>query len=207
MTSLAAHSSLLLQALMTTLLESRPVPHPRHQALLDAHERHLEVEAELSAWAGRRPTTPGAQDRELDDLSKLLVEHAKVGRQVAQLLSAENCCPPRADPEQPPRPTGNPAAASTAPCILAACLHAFARHGSPDAVCSADLVAELRTLPGIAEGRWPYAELTQTRLATLLRPFEVASRDITHSDGRRRKSYRRSALLAAIPADCDCRQS
>lgn len=94
-----------------------------------------------------------------------------------------------------------------APCILAACLDVFAFHGSPDAVSSADLVAELRTLPGIAEGRWPYAELTQTRLATLLRPYEVASRDITHGDGQRRKSYRRSALLAAIPADCDCRPS
>ncbi|MEU3777186.1 DUF3631 domain-containing protein [Streptomyces sp. NPDC032472] len=84
---------------------------------------------------------------------------------------------------------------------------AFARYGSPDALSSADLVAELRTLPGIAEGCWTYADLTQTRLAALLRRYEVASRDISHGDGRRRKSYRRSALLAAIPADCDCRAS
>ncbi|MFD7782013.1 DUF3631 domain-containing protein [Streptomyces nojiriensis] len=73
-------------------------------------------------------------------------------------------------------------------------MDALAFHGSPDALSFADLVAELRTLPGIAEGRWPYAELTQTRLATLLRPYEAASRDITHDDGRRRKSYHRNAL-------------
>lgn len=208
MTNLAAHSSPLLQALMTTLLEPRPAPHPRHQALLDAYERQLEVEAELSAWASRpQPTTAAAQDQELDDLSNLLVEHAKAGRQVSHLLSADSCCPPCTDSEQPPRSAGNPVSASAAPCILAACLDAFAFHGSPDALSSADLVAKLRTLPGIAEGRWPYAELTQTRLAALLRPYEVASRDITHGDGQRRKSYRRSALLAAIPADCDCRPS
>ncbi|MGE7384217.1 DUF3631 domain-containing protein [Streptomyces sp. NPDC004126] len=212
MTNLTAQSTSLIQALMATLLEPRPAPHPRHQALLDAYERQLELEAELSDWAGRpQPTTDAAQDKELDGLSNLLVEHAKAGRQVSHLLSADSCCPPCLDFEQPPtvpgRPADNADSAFAAPCILAACLDAFAFHGSPDALPSADLVAELRTLPGIAEGRWPYAELTQTRLATLLRPYEVASRDITHGDGRRRKSYRRSALLAAIPADCDCRPS
>ncbi|MFF1782051.1 DUF3631 domain-containing protein [Streptomyces virginiae] len=208
MTNLAAHSSSLLQALMTTLLEPRPAPHPRHQALLDAHERQLEVEAELSAWASRPQPTATAQDQELDDLSNLLVEHAKAGQQVSHLLSADRCCPPCTDSKQQPtalgRPAENAVSAFSAPCILAACLDAFARYGSPDALSSADLVAELRTLPGIAEGRWTYADLTQTRLAALLRPYEVASRDITHGDGRRRKSYRRSALVAAIPADCDC---
>ncbi|MCX5193209.1 DUF3631 domain-containing protein [Streptomyces sp. NBC_00249] len=212
MTNLTAQSSSLLQALITALLEPRPAPHPRHQALLDARERQLEVEAELSAWSSRpQPTTEAAQDKELDDLNNLLVEHAKAGRQVSHLLGADTCCPPWADSEQPPtvlsRPAENAVSAFVAPCILAACLDAFAFRGSSDALSSADLVAELRTLPGIAEGRWPYAELTQTRLATLLRPYEVASRDITHGDGRRRKSYRRSALLAAIPADCDCRPS
>ncbi|MFG2335472.1 DUF3631 domain-containing protein [Streptomyces yangpuensis] len=212
MTNLTVHSSSVLQALMTALLEPRPAPHPRHQALLDAHERQLEVEAELSAWSSRpQPTTAAAQDKELDDLSNLLVEHAKAGRQVSQLLGTGDCCPPCTVSAQPPtvlsRPTENAVPAFRAPCILAACLDVFAFHGSPDVVSSADLVAELRTLPGIAEGRWPYADLTQTRLAALLRPYEVASRDITHGDGRRRKSYRRSALLAAIPADCDCRPS
>ncbi|MCX4717248.1 DUF3631 domain-containing protein [Streptomyces virginiae] len=212
MTNLTGQSSSLLQALMTALLEPRPAPHPRHQALLDARERQLEVEAELSAWASRpQPTIEAAQDKELDDLSNLLVEHAQAGRQVSYLLGADTCCSPCSDSEQPPtvssRPAENAVSAFAAPCILAACLDVFAFHGSPDALSSADLVAELRTLPGIAEGRWPYAELTQTRLATLLRPYEVASRDITHGDGRRRKSYRRSAFLAAIPADCDCRPS
>jgi hypothetical protein len=68
---------------------------------------------------------------------------------------------------------------------------------------SADLVNCLRDLPGQAEGRWRYADLTQTRLAQLLAPYEVSTRDITLANGRRCKSYRRSALLAALPG-CSC---
>lgn len=218
MTNHTAQSVSLLQALMATTLEPRPAPHPRHQALLDAHAHRLELDAELNGWASRPlPITAADSDKELDDLATLLVECGRADKQIALLLGADACCPPcDAEPLQPPavRPhpaeDAHPAPAATqqaAPCILAACLDIFAFHGSPDALSSADLVAGLHTLPGIAEGRWPYAELTQTRLATLLRPYEVASRDITHGDGRRRKSYRRSTLLAAIPADCDCRPS
>ena len=212
MTNHTAQSVSLLQALVATVLEPRPAPHPRHQALLDAHARRLELDAELHGWAGRPlPVTAAESDKELDDLASLLAECGRADKQIALLLGADTCCAPCGGSDQPPtalsRPAENAVSAFAAPCILAACLDAFARYGSPDALPSADLVAELRTLPGIAEGRWPYAELTQTRLATLLRPYEVASRDITHDDGRRRKSYRRSALLAAIPADCDCRPS
>ncbi len=81
-----------------------------------------------------------------------------------------------------------------------AALSAFGTLGDPEAVASCDLVAALRTVPGVAEGRWRYADLTQSRLAQLLAPYEVSTRDITLPDGRRRKSYRRSALLAALPA-------
>ncbi|MFE6457756.1 DUF3631 domain-containing protein [Streptomyces cinereoruber] len=89
-------------------------------------------------------------------------------------------------------------------CILSACLFVFDICGSPDVMSSAALVAGLRQLPGTAEGRWAYKDLTQARLAALLRPYEVASRDVTLPGGRRRKSYRRGALLAAVPDDCTC---
>jgi hypothetical protein len=81
--------------------------------------------------------------------------------------------------------------------IVEACLVAFEELGDPEAVASEDLVAMLRHAPGFAVGRWRFADLTQARLAHLLAPHEVTTRDATLPDGRRRKSYRRSALLAA----------
>ncbi|MEE4544000.1 hypothetical protein V2S66_18740 [Streptomyces sp. V4-01] len=74
---------------------------------------------------------------------------------------------------------------------------AFEELGDPEAVASGDLVALLRHAPGFAVGRWRFADLTQARLAHLLAPYEVTTRDATLPDGRRRKSYRLSALLAA----------
>lgn len=81
--------------------------------------------------------------------------------------------------------------------IVEASLAAFAELGDPEAVASEDLVALLRHAPGFAVGRWRFADLTQARLAHLLAPYEVTTRDATLPDGRRRKSYRLSALLAA----------
>lgn len=81
--------------------------------------------------------------------------------------------------------------------IVEACLAAFAELGDPEAMASQDLVALLRQAPGLAVGRWRFADLTQARLAHLLAPYEVTTRDATLPDGRRRKSYRLSALLAA----------
>jgi hypothetical protein len=88
--------------------------------------------------------------------------------------------------------------ASEAPVgIVEACLTAFEELGDPEAMASEDLVALLRQVPGVAVGRWRFADLSQARLAHLLAPYEVTTRDATLPDGRRRKSYRRSALLAA----------
>ncbi|MEU9939069.1 DUF3631 domain-containing protein [Streptomyces lavendulae] len=215
MTTRTAQSAAVLQALLTAIREPRPAPHPHHQALLDAHAHQLELDAAVDAWGALPlPETDAESGERLDELSTLLVERAYVGREVARRLGSDACCPPCTDDPGMP-PTAGPHAAESAaptaavtqeasPCILAACLDVFACHGSPDAMSSAELVAGLRTVPGTAEGRWPYAHLTQPRLAALLRPYEVASRNITHADGRRRKSYRRSALLNAVPFDCDC---
>jgi hypothetical protein len=81
--------------------------------------------------------------------------------------------------------------------IVEACRAAFAELGDPEAMASEDLVHLLRQAPGYVAGRWRFANLTQARLAHLLAPYEVATRDVTLPDGRRRKSYRLSALIAA----------
>jgi hypothetical protein len=64
-------------------------------------------------------------------------------------------------------------------------------------MASADLLALLHRMPGFAVGRWRFTDLTQTRLAQVLAPYGVETRDATLPDGRRRKSYRLRALLAA----------
>jgi hypothetical protein len=81
--------------------------------------------------------------------------------------------------------------------IVEACRAAFAELGDPEAMASEDLVHLLRQAPGYAAGRWRFADLTQARLAHLLAPYEVTTRDVTLPDGRRRKSYRLSTLIAA----------
>jgi len=95
-------------------------------------------------------------------------------------------------PDVPHQPAG-----SAPEGIVEACLVAFEELGDPEAVASGDMVALLRHAPGSAVGRWRFADLTQARLAHLLAPYGVTTRDATLPDGRRRKSYRLSALLEA----------
>nr|WP_165983964.1 DUF3631 domain-containing protein [Streptomyces sp. YIM 98790] len=83
--------------------------------------------------------------------------------------------------------------------IVMDCYEVFDRLGHPDAISSQDLVRELRQMPGPRWApHWPRTALTQRRLAELLAPYEVFSRDVTLPDGRRRKSYRRSAIVGAL---------
>lgn len=182
-----------------------PEPHPFHEALLQTHTRLRALDVDLARRVnGPQPVRGRDAAREAEELVELFIDLLSTRRKLNYLLAADGCLPPRvlhdqdADQDQPAPDAGPPA-----PCIVAACLRVFDAYGTPDALCSADLVDGLRHVPGIAEGRWAYQDLTAARLATLLRPYEVASRDITLG-GRRRKSYRRSALLNAIPADCAC---
>jgi hypothetical protein len=68
---------------------------------------------------------------------------------------------------------------------------------------SADLTDRLRQLPGMAEGRWSYAELTPHRLGRLLAPYGARSRNIRVGPSYQLKGYLRSSLQAALP-DCSC---
>ncbi|MCX5238904.1 DUF3631 domain-containing protein [Streptomyces prunicolor] len=87
--------------------------------------------------------------------------------------------------------------------IVHACLDIFDALGAARYVSTAELVARLRELPGEAEGRWRYADLTPVRLALLLRPYGVQSRKPRSADGSRYRAYRRDDLHAARP-DCSC---
>ncbi|MFI2204644.1 DUF3631 domain-containing protein [Streptomyces sp. NPDC020192] len=87
--------------------------------------------------------------------------------------------------------------------IVHACLDVFDDHGAPEYVSTADLVARLRELPGQADTRWRYADLTPLRLSLLLRSYGVQSRKPRAADGSRYRAYRRADLLAARPA-CSC---
>ncbi|MFD9441222.1 DUF3631 domain-containing protein [Streptomyces sp. NPDC060006] len=84
--------------------------------------------------------------------------------------------------------------------IVHACLDVL---GAAEYASTAELVTRLRALPGEADGRWRYADLTPVRLALLLRPYGVQSRKPRNVDGSRYRAYRRGDLQAARPA-CSC---
>ncbi|MFG2978831.1 DUF3631 domain-containing protein [Streptomyces sp. NPDC048331] len=165
-------------------------------------------------------TTPPPLDigsaEEWDLCTDLLIARLAAGRELSLLLSApclseadfaaakaageavktsfgtgagEQCCK---EPDE------------SAACLLDACSNVFAELGDPHAVASADLVEALQYLPGTAGNHWRYSDLTQARLAQLLAPHGTRTRDITLPDGRRRKSYTREALLAAMGVCTNC---
>ncbi|MFI1890244.1 DUF3631 domain-containing protein [Streptomyces jumonjinensis] len=188
------------------LLETELPPElPRHRAILDTH---LDVQHLDELIFG--PDSPALNDsltvgQQIKQLTDLLAERLTAGRELARLLSADSCAcvgqtetGDRSDaPVEGLEVTFVSGGRVQPSGVLHAVLGTFAELGDPDALASADLVAALRSLPGTAEGRWCYADLTPARLAQLLAPYEVQTRDITLPDGRRRKAYRLSALLAA----------
>ncbi|MGW2721097.1 DUF3631 domain-containing protein [Streptomyces sp. NPDC001492] len=87
--------------------------------------------------------------------------------------------------------------------IVHACLTVFDDEGAPEYVSTAQLVERLRHLPGQADGRWSYADLTPLRLGLLLRGYGVQPCKPRAADGSRYRAYRRADLLAARPA-CSC---
>ncbi|MFK4222210.1 DUF3631 domain-containing protein [Streptomyces sp. NPDC019890] len=202
----------LLDSLAATLLETEPPKEsPHHRALLDTFLEIQHLDQQLLDLSSPDCAVGASAGEQLEQLTDLLVERLAAGHVLARLLSTECCCAASAAsaaedatdeaedddflscPSEPPQPAG----------VVHACLRVFDAAGDPDAMSSADLVTCLRDLPGVAESRWRYADLTQARLAQLLAPYEVSTRDVTLPDGRRRKSYRRGALLAAVPA-CPC---
>ncbi|WP_411140965.1 DUF3631 domain-containing protein [Streptomyces sp. x-80] len=188
---------------LAALLETEPPPEiPHHRAILDTFTDIQLLDQELLDLAERAGAPGASATEQLETLTDLLVERLTAGDELARLLSTACCCA-STDGENDTEDDDFPSCPGERPqpdSIVRATLRVFAELGDPDAVASADLVAALRDLPGVAEGRWRYADLTEPRLAQLLAQYEVSTRDITLTDGRRRKSYRRGALLAALPA-------
>ncbi|MEU6355028.1 DUF3631 domain-containing protein [Streptomyces sp. NPDC047072] len=87
--------------------------------------------------------------------------------------------------------------------IVHACLDIFDALGAAQYISTTELLARLRDLPGEAEGRWRYADLTSIRLALLLRPYGVQARKPRNADGSSYRAYRRDDLQAAR-SDCSC---
>ncbi|MFJ9033646.1 DUF3631 domain-containing protein [Streptomyces sp. NPDC102274] len=198
----------LLDALTTTLLDSDPRPeNPQHRALLDTYADVRALDRQLVAWAERHPSDDAGAADQLERLVDLLVERLAAGAELSRLLSMACCC---ADPEADNSaedcdehfggdgdflccPGDCPPAT-----IVHACLDMFATAGDPEAMASAELTDRLRHLPGLAEGRWAYAELTPLRLARLLAPYGARPRNSRFGEGQL-KSYLRSSLVAALP--------
>ncbi|WP_329558857.1 DUF3631 domain-containing protein [Streptomyces uncialis] len=195
-----AFPTLLDQLTATLRGVELPRENPHHRAILDTFAEVQRLDERIT---GPHLTALGplGDAGQLDQLTGALAERLAAGHDLALLLSSHACCYPDAAeedmteddadflscPGEHPRPSG----------IVQAALDVFAELGDPDAVASQELVAALRRLPGVAEGRWRYADLTQARLAQLLAPYEISTRDVTLPDGRRRKAYRRAALATA----------
>lgn len=201
-----------LDTVTTTVLGTKSLKeNPRHRALLDAFTKVQNLEERLLT-AITTPPEPGTGVSGLmEACTDLLIERLDAGYDLSMLMSAECCCAADVAAVEPCRPCGleqdeeccQEPAEPTAN-LLDACSNVFAELGDPHAVASADLVDALRHLPGTAGNHWRYSDLTQARLAELLAPHGMRTRDITLPDGRRRKSYQREALLTAMGVCTSC---
>ncbi len=190
-----------LDDLADTLLDVKiPPENPRHRAILDAYRAVEKADQQLLDLVDFGRTPPVVTTGQFDVLVDRLAARLAAGRELGWLLSDDCCCAGETT-------NGHTVAQECHTCpgeciaqdtIVDTVLQVFSDYRDPDAMSSADVVAALRELPGIAEGRWRYSDLTQTRLAQLLAPYGITTRDITLPDGRRRKSYQRTALRAAL---------
>lgn len=196
----------------TALLGAKPKEtNLRHWAILDAFTDVQDAEQRLLSALTRVPEAGTGAAEKLEECLVLLLERLAAGWDLSLLLSETCCCAADLGEDEPCRPCGLETdekccqePAETQFTLLDACSNVFAELDHPHAVASADLVDALRRLPGIAGSRYRYSDLTQSRLAELLAPYGLRTRDITLPDGRRRKSYAREALLAAAGVCTSC---
>ncbi|AWZ08358.1 MULTISPECIES: DUF3631 domain-containing protein [unclassified Streptomyces] len=200
-----------LDSFAINLLGATPLEaNPRHRAILDAYtdvqnlDRRLLTDIATAIEAGKGTA------QQLEACIDALAERFIAGYQLSLLLSTDCCCAEDAAEAEPCVPCGlerdeeccqDPERPGD---LLEACLGVFAQLGDPYAVASADLVDALRDLPGIAGKHWRYSDLTQARLAELLAPHGLRTRDITLPDGRRRKSYQLDALFTSMGVCTSC---
>ncbi|MDO0936457.1 DUF3631 domain-containing protein [Streptomyces sp. DG2A-72] len=193
-----------------------PVPateNPHHRAILDVFTEVQDLDRQLVALSSDKLPDGVSAAEQLENLTDVLVERMAAGAELNALLSTSCCCAAAPEDDEDDAQDVQDEAEdedddflscpSRPKTIVHACLDVFSVVGDPDTMASADLVLCLRDLPGDAEGRWPYADLTQVRLAKLLAPYGVRTRNTTGHDSRRYKAYRRTDLLDAR-AGCSC---
>lgn len=197
----------LIDQVATAVLAPAPVAeNPHHRTILDVYAEIQDLDRQLAALSGDELPDDASAAEQLDKLTDLLIERMAAGAELNALLSTTCCCAVAAEDDQEREYDDEDdvlSCPSQPKTIVHACLDVFDAVGEPDAMASADLVTCLRDLPGDAEGRWSYADLTQVRLAKLLATYEIRTHNTTFHDGRRYKAYRRSDLLAARQ-DCPC---
>ncbi|MEU9396563.1 DUF3631 domain-containing protein [Streptomyces sp. NPDC048324] len=206
--------TLIDQVATAVLAPVAATENPHHRAILDVFTEVQDLDRQLVALSGDQLPDGVSAAEQLEKLTDVLVERMAAGAELNTLLSTSCCCAaaPEDDDEDDAQDVQDEAededadflsCPSRPKTIVHACLDVFDAVGDPDTMASADLVHCLQDLPGDAEGRWPYADLTQVRLAQLLAPYGVRTRDTTGHDGRRYKAYRRTDLLDAR-AGCSC---
>ncbi|MEW1794671.1 DUF3631 domain-containing protein [Streptomyces niveus] len=184
-----------LDSLAGALQKDQPLREvPYHRALLDAHSEVQRLDQQFLAQANR---PRGSGEGQLESLIDLLTERLAAGIELSWLLSTTACCCLDTGPEDAARQSDfddgpssdehdrdsgsdgldGEGGFSSCPedppglqCVVRAALHVFDVVGSPETMASWDLVDCLKDLPGLAEDRWAYAELTQSRLAQLMAP-------------------------------------
>ncbi|MET9185108.1 DUF3631 domain-containing protein [Streptomyces tendae] len=224
--------TLIDQVAAAVLAPAQAIENPHHRAILDTFVEIQELDRQLAdlAEADLPAISPTEQ---LNTLTDLLVERMAAGAALSALLSTSCCCAAAYSPEYEPLddeepdfgpdfeelydfedPTGlddfhDGACEEFLSCpnrpqtIVHACLAVFNDEGAPEYVSTAELVERLRDLPGQAEERWSYADLTPLRLGLLLRGYGVQPCKPRAADGSRYRAYRRADLLAARP-NCSC---
>ncbi|AZP17873.1 DUF3631 domain-containing protein [Streptomyces aquilus] len=216
--------TLIDQVATAVLAPAQVTENPHHRAILDVFVEIQELDQQLAEFAGTE--LPGVSPTEqLSTLTDLLVERMAAGAELSALLATSCCCaaayeaapPSEYEPLEDEEPGFDPdfddvhedaceeflSCPSSPQTIVHACLAVFDDEGALDYVSTAELVERLRGLPGQAEGRWSYADLTPLRLGLLLRGYGVQPCKPRAADGSRYRAYRRADLLAARPT-CSC---
>ncbi|WP_435217617.1 DUF3631 domain-containing protein [Streptomyces sp. bgisy034] len=181
-----------------------PQANPHHRAILETYRRVQQLDEQLLAVTrGESASCLADTHEQLERLTDLLGLRMLAGAQLSHLTSTECCCRAADDGEEENAEHAEGAAdgrscPSAGHTIVHACLDVFAADGDPDAMSSADLAHRLRQLPGMAEDRWSYAELTPQRLSQLLARYGVRPRNVRFGS-RQLKGYLRSSLQAALP--------
>ncbi|MFD9817466.1 DUF3631 domain-containing protein [Streptomyces violascens] len=225
------HFPTLIDQVATAVLAPAPVTeNPHHRAILDVFVEIQDLDRQLAVLSGEERPDGVSATEQLETLTDVLIERMAAGAELSALLSTSCCCvaayepAPEADyePVDDQEPDFEPdfedyepdfeelapeedflSCPSSPKTIVHACLDVFDTLTAQEYAGTADLVTHLRTLPGEAEGRWRYADLTPIRLALLLRPYGVQPRKPRAADGSRYRAYRREDLLAARP-NCPC---